>query len=132
MMSITSLLASLGVDPATFRRCISVLSVTIYRGVSEVPRVGGSQSRRLNQETKMKAHTASTTTWLPICAAIAALTGCGGSDSAITITPQNAASACAAMTSPNLAAVFPAAKTSIKATVYQAATTTIPEHCQID
>jgi feruloyl esterase len=72
------------------------------------------------------------TAWLPICVTIAALAGCGGGDSAAAITPQNAASACAGMTTANLASVFPAAKTSLKSTVFQPATATIPEHCQID
>ncbi len=72
------------------------------------------------------------TAWFPLCAALAALAGCGGSDGAPAITPLTAASACAGMTSANLAAVFPAAKTSLKATVFQAATATVPEHCQID
>jgi hypothetical protein len=81
----------------------------------------------------MKYPTQWTPAWLPLCATVAALSGCGGSDSAAAaITPQTAASACAAMTSANLAAIFPAAKTSLKAAVFQAATATVPEHCQID
>jgi pimeloyl-ACP methyl ester carboxylesterase len=70
------------------------------------------------------------TAWRPLCAAIAALAGCGGSAAAIT--PQTAASACAGMTTTNLASVFPAAKTSLKAAVFQTASATVPEHCQID
>ena len=75
--------------------------------------------------------------WLPVCAAVAGLAACGGSDGASPPAPAapiafNAATACAGMTTPALAAVFPAARTTLKSAVLQAATATLPEHCQVD
>ena len=72
------------------------------------------------------------TTWPRFCTAIAALIACGGSESATAIAPGDAAAACAAMTTANLSSAFPVARTSIKSNVFQAATATVPEHCQVD
>ena len=44
----------------------------------------------------------------------------------------NAVTACSSMTSAGMAAVFPAANTSIKTAVLQPATASTPAHCQVD
>lgn len=68
---------------------------------------------------------------------LALLCGCGGSggdtEAAPPATPPlNAATACPGMTTAKLAAVFPAANTSIKSASLVATTASLPEHCQVD
>jgi feruloyl esterase len=76
---------------------------------------------------------------LSLFAAVAGLTACGGGDAGVPApapapapAPFSAATACAGMTTSALAAVFPAARTTIKSATLQAATATVPENCQVD
>ena len=72
---------------------------------------------------------------LPALVLCACATGAGervATDQAPLPTPQELSTACPALASPAVAAALPAARTGITSATYNAASTTVPEHCQID